>query len=330
MMEYLNSSAPQPTQAALAALMDQVRAVRIFNAGSKGDTILGTDVGVGVSGPADITALRAAMRIVDGAGGHCMCFGEPTLEMLSASRSRLALISIHHGRAIRWSQWKDDAKLVDGRSLLEWIAQRGVTEPLREFEKQEELQRQITLDYVRWVAAMPDALRPAWPSFLDLARPNFFDQPSKIFTPAVRDEPDTFSSVARTSTNDHIAPLRAALENGLPEEDERIQALLGWYGSGTGPWSGFPSYEQAAEDLLLEYPTARILQAIEHVQLSSAQLQGAARLFGGWSFGNQRPGELSQIPATLKKTLWLSVKDSADDDKRARARRAFRGPLGIL
>jgi hypothetical protein len=300
MMEYLNSSAPQPSQAALDELMDQVRAVRIFNEGCHNDTILGPHVGVGVSDPGDMDTLRAAMKVVDGAGGHCMCFGGPTFEMLSASHSRLALISVHHGRAIRWSQWKDDAKLVDGRSLLKWIAQRGVVEPLRELEKQEVLLRRMALAHDRWVAAMPSPLRPAWSSALG-----------------------HFGDI-------NIGPLRVALESGLPDEDGRIQALLEWYGSGAGPWSGFPSYEQAAEDLLLEYPTVRVLQAIESVQLSSAQLQGAARLFGGWSFSNQRPGELRELPATLKKTLWLCVKDTADDDKRARARRAFRGPLGIF
>jgi hypothetical protein len=50
--------------------------------------------------PTDLAALRSAMRIIDGPGGHCMCFGGPTLEILSVNRSRLALLGIHHGLAI--------------------------------------------------------------------------------------------------------------------------------------------------------------------------------------------------------------------------------------
>ena len=83
-----------------------------------------------------------------------MCFGGPTLEMLSADRSRLAHLSIHHGHAIRWNQWKDDAKLVDGRRLLQWLAQRGVVEPLRDFEAEEARQRQSAQDLKRWLGAI--------------------------------------------------------------------------------------------------------------------------------------------------------------------------------
>ena len=144
MMEYFDSTAPQPTQATLDSLMDRVRAVRVFKHGCRGDELLSNDVLLEVSEPTDLAALRPTMRIIDGPGGHCMCFGGPTLEMLSADRSRLALLSIHHGNAIRWTQWKDDAELIDGRSLLEWLSQRGVAEPLHDFEAQEALKRRPT------------------------------------------------------------------------------------------------------------------------------------------------------------------------------------------
>ena len=222
-----------------------------------------------------------------------MCFGGPTLEMLSAHRSRLTLLSIHHGLAIRLNRWKDDAKLIDGRLLLDWLAQRGVVEPLHDFEAQEALQRQGKQDWDRWLAAMPSALIPVWSGVLG-----------------------QFGSI-------DVVPLRAALERGLPDEGERILALLEWFGSGAGPWSGFPSYEQAAEDLLLGYSTARIIEAVESTRLSPAQLEGSARLFAGWSFGKQRPQGLRELPDAMRKALWHHVKDTQDEDKRSRATRAF-------
>lgn len=292
-MEYLNSSLPQPTQAALDSLMNLVYAVRVFENGSHGGKILGNDVVLEVGEPTDVAALRITMRIIDGPGGHCMCFGGPTLEMLSADRSRLALLSVHHGLAIRWDRWKDDARLVDGRLLLEWLAERGVVDPLREFEAMEASDLQRKQDRDRWLAAMPSALVPVWSSALG-----------------------QFGSV-------NVDPLLTALESAMPDEGQRILALLEWFGSGAGPWSGFPWYEQAAEELLLGYSTARIIEAVESTRLSSAQLEGAARLFASWSFGKQRPEGLKELPGALKKALWHQVKDTKDDDKRLRATRAL-------
>jgi hypothetical protein len=292
-IEYLNSSTPHPTQAALDSLMDQVRAVRVFKNGSHGDKVLGNDVVLEVGEPTDVAALRGTMRIIDGPGGHCMCFGGPTLELLSADRSRLALLSIHHGLAIRWNQWKDDARLVDGRLLLEWLAERGVVDPLRELEAMDASRHSSEHDWDRWLAAMPSALIPVWSSALG-----------------------QFGSY-------NVDPLSAALESGLPDEGDRILALLEWFGSGAGPWSGFPSYEQAAEDLLLKHATARIIEAVESARLSPAQLEGAARLFASWSFGKERPEGLKELPGALREALWHHVKDTQDNDKRSRATRAF-------
>jgi len=215
MMDYLSSTAPEPTQVALDFLMDQSCTVRVFQDGCQDDKLLSNKVLLHVVGPADVAALRATLKIADGPGGHCMCFGGPTLEMLSADGSRLALLSIHHGHAIRWNRWKDDPKLVNGRGLLEWLAQRDVVEPLREFETQEAHETQRARDLERWLGAMPIALIPIWSGVI-----------GKLGEVAVES-------------------LRTVLARDLPDERERILALLGWFGSGAGPWSGFPAYRTA-------------------------------------------------------------------------------------
>ena len=79
----------------------------------------------------------------------------------------------------------------------------------------------------------------------------------------------------------------AALSKQFPDQKKRILALLQWYGSGEGPWSGYASYEAAAEELLLLYRTEDILGVIRDTELTEQQLEGTARLFGGWAFSKR-------------------------------------------
>ncbi len=109
----------------------------------------------------------------------------------------------------------------------------------------------------------------------------------------------------------------------MPDRGERVLALLEWFGSGSGPWSGFPSYESAAENLLLDYSTIDIISATRSNKLSPTQTEGAARLFAGWSFTRQRPEGLKELPEALKKELWFHSQNTKDKDKLRRARGAF-------
>jgi hypothetical protein len=72
MLAYLKSTAPEPSQSSLDVVLDRVRALRVFNGGCDGDRLLRRDMLVEVDDPAQIAALRATLRIVDGPGGHCM------------------------------------------------------------------------------------------------------------------------------------------------------------------------------------------------------------------------------------------------------------------
>jgi len=148
-------------------------------------------------------------------------------------------------------------------------------------------------DWGKWLAGMPKALRNVWSNALG-----------------------EFGSV-------DLDPLRSELERSIPDSGERILALLEWFGSGAGPWSGFPSYESAAENLLLDFSTVDLIAATQSKRLSPAQTEGAARLFGGWSFAQQRPEGLRELPDALKKDLWLHTQNTNDKDKFSRARGAF-------
>jgi hypothetical protein len=143
----------------------------------------------------------------------------------------------------------------------------------------------------RWLAAMPSALKPFRPQELRGNKPN-------------------------------LEPLNAALFKELPQEQPRILALYAWFGSGKGPWSGFPSYETVAEELLLEYQTEALIEAVQAAG-SAQQLEGAARLFGGWTFSQRRPSDMARLPPDLKRRLLAHSLESADEDNRYRAHHAF-------
>jgi hypothetical protein len=292
-MYYSTSSAPPPTQASLDALMDRVRAVRVYEDGLSGSELRSDTVLLELREPADVAEFRARLRVRDEPGGHCMCFGTSTFEMLGQDDSRLALISVHHGRTLRWDAWAEDATLIDGRPLCEWLARRGVLEPLQELQDNEATERQSEQDWARWVSEMPRALVGVWPGTI------------------------------RQSYGADIGALQAALDRSLPDERTRILSLLEWYGSGAGPWSGFPVYEQKAEQLLLQFSTAALLHAVDSAKVSSSHMEGAARLFGGWSFNKSRPNDLSLLPKSLKQSFWNHVKNTEDADKLTRARNAF-------
>jgi hypothetical protein len=145
----------------------------------------------------------------------------------------------------------------------------------------------------RWRAAMPAAVESLWPSMSELS----FEWP-EVATVMSREYPDPV---------------------------ERARVLMEWFGQGEGPWSGYPSYEAVPEWCLLQLPLTVLVQAVEQESRSAEMREGAARLFAGWSFGNERGNDLTKIPPELKRELLEHALKSSDEDKRGRARRALGG-----
>src|SRR5208337_2014763 len=153
--------------------------------------------------------------------------------------------------------------------------------------------RKAAVDERRWLVAMPSSLKPLWSN----ARSQY-DPPTKF--------PD-------------LKPLDAALVKQYPDTHDRIRALMAWFGSGAGPWSGFPGYEEIAEELLRQYPNAELISAVESRNLTNQELEGAARILGSWTPIPDR----TPIPAGLRRTLLDYCLKSPDQDKLERARKAF-------
>lgn len=223
---------------------------------------------------------------------HCMCIGSPAL-YLYGSAGELVVLTNHHGRSVRCSLWATDLPVNDTEKWLSWFDHRGMANPRKEVEAERVERERGKRNRDKWLAATPKAIARVWANSL--------------------------SEVGGVD----IAPLRVALEREMPNRTSRILVLLEWFGSGAGPWSGFPFYERAAEELLLGYPTTEIVAAIQSSRIGPAQTEGAARLFGGWLFRQHHPGGLKEVPDALKKLLWNHVKDTEDTDKLNRAARAF-------
>jgi hypothetical protein len=236
-------------------------------------------------------------------GDECKCCGNPTLEFYRQEKL-VASLSLHHGRILRWpgGRWRGDGQLTreSATFLTQWLAARGVPWPQREFEHGEFIKstspaaRQHAQE--TWLKAMPSSLKPFWPGMQEL---NPCEPPGG-------------------GTDRYYA---LALE--MPRQEERVRALLAWYGSGTGSWRTFPVYEAAAEDLLLRFETPVMVAALEGGELSPAQLEGAARLLAGVAFRRQRPQDLGLLPVAVKRRLLEHCLTSPDRDKRTRARQAF-------
>ncbi|WP_029631821.1 hypothetical protein [Zavarzinella formosa] len=240
----------------------------------------------------DLDSLKAAMKLrAPERGWRCSCYGTPAVALYEKGK-QIGLITNHHGVFVRCNLWASDAALTDSEPLLKWFDDRKIPGPRKEFDLDVKLRKQADADKKRWLAAMPPSLKPHW------------EAATRSFTP-------------------DLEPMQKALAEQVKDKKARILALAAWFGSGAGPWSGYPVYESVAGKLLLGYSTAELLEAVKGRDLSKPEMEGVARLFGGWDFSQQRPDDLALVPAELKAKLLKHSMETDDEDKRGRARRSF-------
>jgi hypothetical protein len=266
------SMAPNPSQPSLDTMLDQVTYIRVLDDGTVNGKAIGSTVLLECSDTPSIAALRSSLAIIEDPRtfGHCMCLGDNTIECY-ADQALIATIGLHHGQSIRWNAWKHDAQLRDGQALLNWLAERGVTGALENFQAEQQHAEEARPAAQRWYDAMPNCLQPYWPKM-------------QGFTV-------------------ELEPLRQALIAAYPDRASCASALFEWFGAGQGPWSGFPMYEQVVELLLMDFPTEALITVLTQQPLTPRQLEGAARYFAGWEFRKRKPGDIQQIPADLKQRL---------------------------
>jgi hypothetical protein len=123
------------------------------------------------------------------------------------------------------------------------------------------------------------------------------------------------------SRQDDMGPVQDALRSAYPDRHERILAVLKWYGSGMGPWSGYPAYEGYAERILDTFVRSHIVRALQRRWVTAAHLEGAARYFA-CSASSDR-GADAPIPPAVGRLLLEHCRAGGDEDKIAALRSAL-------
>ncbi len=240
--------------------------------------------------PEEIARLAETLQTGPGSGAHCMCVGTLIYEI--EFRAGIRRISLHHGESVRVDNEFENLPLLSPDACIDWLSAHGVTFVREQYEEDRRQRAKSASQAERWRTLLPSSLVP------------FFD--------------------GRGFEGKPPSEWTAALAVEYPDLQQRAIVLLRLFGSGAGPWSGYPSYEGMPETLLLEMPLEVLLAAAAEAS-DDRGTEGAARLFAGWYFGRQRPGDRAALPAELKRRLLTHAERSADEDKRARARAAFGG-----
>jgi hypothetical protein len=272
----------------LFALVDQADQMVVYGQGSKREFVEYRS-----SNRKDFEELKSAITLKpDGGPIACACMDGPEIALLKNGKE-IATVWNHEGTAIGSTVWDGDWENNDPDRWLRWFDARGM-QHAREFFNQMQAQlRKDADDERRWLETMPSSLKPLWSNVLSQ-----YDPPGHF--------PD-------------LKPLEAALAKQYSDTYVRIRVLMTWYGSGAGPWSGYPEYEEVAERLLRQYPNAVLIKAVENRNLTDQELEGAARILGGWT----PVPDPTPIPAELRRTLLEHCLKSSDQDKLERAKKAF-------
>jgi hypothetical protein len=279
--------------ALLDGLLRSATAARFVRGGVQRGEPLGADVALELAGD-DVARLAGHLQIVSPESAfHCMCLGDWAIE-LRRGAGRAGVVGLHHGRSLRIDGAWSDALLADPEGLLRFLAARGLAAPLEEWERAREDARRFEVLRARWVEACPPVLRDLLPVL------------ENGYLPA--DHPAVLDALARLRTQ-------------TPEPVQIARALLGWYGSGEGPWTGYPSYENAACQLLRSLEIADVVEAARTAG-SDGEAFGAARFFARW---NADPAERGMISEALAVRLGAVTDALGDDDARARLAHAL-GP----
>jgi hypothetical protein len=259
-----------PSQTSLDALFASARRARIGEV--FGPVLLDVE-------GADVQSLQRALRIhEDDEPFACGCEGELAITLLG-STGPLATLAFHHAFLLaNPAAWLSQGRLVDGRALLHWLAERGFRGPLERQERIDREDAQRERAFRTWVTAAPPCLHPEIPEL----------------NAGVRSEAIYERSMA-------------ALAAAHPSIEERACVLLSWFSfAARGKWSGaVPGNERIPADLLTCLGTAAILRGLARGPVPREARLGAARYFATLANGKRA---LVAVPDELWASLLEAVR----------------------
>ncbi|MBB4986552.1 hypothetical protein [Streptomyces nymphaeiformis] len=279
---------------ALDGVLRQAHMVKVSSVSWGGED---GEIRVDLSDPAESARLRTAMAVESLPGFHCMCLGDVRFEVFDQAGGRLAVVVLHHGATLRWGRWDSDAVLTDGHRLLVWLAGHGMPGPMRQFETDRRRAEEETEEERHWLAAMPAGLEGLADRILDLSRTGGRPSPELL------------------------ADLTERLRRTFPDPADRVLALLGWNGSGSGRCSGYPVHEGVPGELLGRVPIADLLAALADPRAEERHDAGAVRHLVGWKARPRQKQDIAAVPEPLRARLLAHARSSGDSDKQRRAER---------
>ncbi|MBX9689709.1 MAG: hypothetical protein K2X27_23575 [Candidatus Obscuribacterales bacterium] len=316
-VKQLRSKLPNPSQESLDAVLDKADRVKVYAGGESKGKPLSEQVLLDSQSRKVLSALSECLHITNQSDVNDMCSGDPTIELL-AGKKRLAVIGFHHARAIRWSKgWKFDASLADGRRLAYWFNDNGIPGPLQAYEAEIRELRRSSAELQKWRMSMPECLRPYIQEMMALGMPDML-----VYSPEPNST-DPLNAPSPAPASPGLLTMQKVLAEDFSNRQTQILAMLQWYASGTGRWTGYPMYEDLPAHLLVMIPTEQIIQALQSASVSEPELEGAARFFASYTFRKSKPQDIALLPTALKQNLLGNCLKSADPEIQKRGKRAF-------
>ena len=267
----------------LFALIDRADEMVVYSEGFKREFVIFRS-----THRKDFNELKTAISLKPRGGpSNCACIDGPEIALLSKNEE-VAAVWNHEGTAIGSSVWQGEWENADPERWLHWFDSRGITSAREEFNEKREQLKNAAAAEKRWQRAMPSSIKPLWENAL------------KQYDAIQGRYPE-------------VQSMDSALQQQYPDTNKRIQALMNWYGSGTGPWSGTPPSEAIVVMLLKQYPTASLIQVARAKNLTPQELEGASRFLAG----------TPSIPEDVRQRLLEHCLGSSDRDEVEWAKRVF-------
>ncbi|HEX6430589.1 MAG TPA: hypothetical protein VF008_23015 [Niastella sp.] len=256
---------PKPTNENLQQLFSGIDRISIKEGGVSGEKALTNNVVLEITQQDQVNQLAALLEIDESCTGfYCLCLGTYAIELYAKGQLQ-STIGYHHAVSIRYEHWNGDAALAQSDNLLAFLAQLGLTQPLEEKIKNDQRYKAQQAKESEWLAIAPKCFASFWEQI------NGFNL-------------------------DYFEELQQELNKEIPDNEERIIALLQTYGKTQNFWTAYPHYEDVINKILQTYHTTEIVNAYINSDRNYKTRQGLGRYICGVDFRKKRKKYLKHIP----------------------------------
>lgn len=234
-----------------------------------------------------------------------MCMGSLAF-VFFRGKEQLAVLGFHHGQSFRWDRWFGDGPLLENQGILDWLVERGIHGPSLEIElmKQRQALENMYMATPVCLAPLRGVLRHRASVTLWILYNEILHLPPSPWK----------GEVERLQQKYPLASLPQTLEENHPNPHERALLLFRWYGHFSGAWNSLLAFEAEPATLLLHMPLDILLQALERVELSTEELEGAAHLFGSSQFAARFGPAWQCVPEPLIQRLLEHARQTSNRD----------------